>query len=123
MMINDVLNRDSGVDGLGVDRLQLNAASALTSVDVHLNFEVASIAPRGAPRVFHDVVGRAIRVDSVANGEDTVVEAAVAVGGHEDTRFVRLELGLVGLDGDGHGALIESSLELSGTLGSHGVES
>lgn len=82
--------------------------------------DVAIVTPAGAPRVLDLVVVNAVE-GAVTDGEDTVVKVGAA-GGGEDTRLVQLEGGLVSLDGDGHGALVQGSHHGGvGVLGDIGV--
>jgi len=77
------------------------------------DLDVAVVTPRGTPGVSNDVVVLArLRVGSIANSGDGVVEVSSALSRVHDTTSVHLEDRLVGLDGDGDWLLSNSSLEL-----------
>merc|ERR1711924_506963 len=84
--------------GGGEDGLLEDAADV-----VGTDLDVAVGTPGRAPRVLDEEVVLAV-LGAVADSEDTVVEALAAAGG-ENTGVVELEGGLVGLNGDGDGAL------------------
>jgi len=93
--------------------------------------DVTSVTPGGSPRVL-DLVEINTVEGSVTDGEDTVVKSSTA-GTGEDTRLVKLEILLVGLDGDGHrvqgksghhggvGVLGDVSVRLGGRSGDGGA--
>lgn len=104
----------SSVGSLGVEGLHLDTADTLAVNGGDL--DVALLAPRSTPGVSDDVVVLAT-LGAVANGSDGVVEVGTAGSAIEDTTGVHLEDGLVGLDGDGGGGLLDGSLELGDGVG------
>ena len=94
---------------------RLDTADTGTVLDSDL--DVSVVTPGCTPGVLDKVVGSSV-LDSVSDGEDTVVEGGSAGSASEDTGGVHLEGGLVGLDGDGDWLLGEGGLELVwGVLG------
>jgi len=105
--------------GLGLNGLLLDSADSLAGFDSEL--DVASITPGGAPRVLDEVV-RGTVLGSIADGEDTMVKLSSASVSSEDTGFVLLEGGFVGLNGNGDGTGSDGSLEgIRVVGGDHGV--
>jgi len=103
--------------GGGLSRLHLDAAD--TGAVGDLEADVAILTVGGAPRVLYLVVLNAV-LNAVADSENTVVEVgAAAIGGADDTALVALEDALVGLDGNGDGALGDLGLEGLRALGGH----
>merc|ERR1719491_2726261 len=95
--------------------------------------DVASITPGGVPGVLHEpVVEAGSGVSAESDGGDGVIEGGTASGGVEDTRFVGLEDGLVGLNGDseevgdgdggGGGRVVHALALLAGGAGEVGVD-
>ena len=78
-------------------------------VGVLVELDVSLVSPRGVPGVLDNGVGDTI-LNSVTDGEDTVVELVSASVG-QDTSRVELEGGLVSLDGNGGGSGLEGLLE------------
>jgi hypothetical protein len=75
------------------------------------DLDVTGLSPDGSPGVSNEVVLLA-RLDSVTNGGDGVVEGGSASLGVQDTGFVLLEDGSVGLNGDGDWSLGNGGLQL-----------
>ena len=94
---------------------RLDTADTGTVLDSDL--DVSVVTPGWTPGVLDKVVGSSV-LDSISDGEDTVVEGGSAGSASKDTGGVHLEGGLVGLDGDGDWLLGEGGLELVwGVLG------
>ena len=94
---------------------RLDTADTGTVLDSDL--DVSVVSPGWAPGVLDKVVGSSV-LDSVSDGEDTVVEGSSAGSASEDTGGVHLEGSFVGLDGNGNWLLGEGGLELLwGVLG------
>jgi hypothetical protein len=75
------------------------------------NLDVSLKSPRSSPGVSNEVVVLA-RLGSVTNGGDGVVEVGSAELGVQDSGFVGLEHGSVGLNGDGNWSLGNGGLQL-----------
>jgi hypothetical protein len=76
------------------------------------DLDVSFLSPNGSPGVSNEVVLLA-RLNSVTNGGDGVVEGGSASLGVQDTGFVLLEDGSVGLNGNGDWSLGNGGLQLS----------
>ena len=85
--------------------------TADTSTIFDSDLDVSCVSPGCAPRVLDEVVLGTV-LDTVSDGEDTVVKVGSALGSGDDTGVVHLEDELVGLDGDGDWLLVEGGLEL-----------
>lgn len=92
------------VGAFGVHGLHVNAADAGSAGPS--DSEVASVAPRRAPRVLDEPVVLAVE-SSVSGNEHTVVERGTAALG-KDTGSVVLEGCLVSLEGDRDGSQCDS---------------
>lgn len=104
------------VRSVGGSEEGLHLDTADTSALLGSDLDVTFVTPGSAPGVSDDVVVLA-GLGSVSDGSDGVVEVGAAGGGVEDTRVVKLEDGLVSLDGDGDDALVDGSLELVDAVG------
>jgi hypothetical protein len=93
----------------------MNAADTFSFHDG--NAHVALFTPAGAPGVLHDpVLLTSSGVCAISNNECGVVKIGTTLGGVEDTALVALENSAVGLNRDGYGLLIDSSLQLGDTV-------
>ena len=109
-----ILECSDSLVGNGVERAHLDTAG--TSGAVHGELDVALVAPGGVPGVLDEPVVLAV-LSTVADSEDGVVEVGAALAGGKDTGLVGLEDHLVGLNGDGEGTLLKSSLHLGLRVG------
>ena len=93
---------------VGVRSRAEHTALASTGIVLRATAEedVTGITPGLTPGVL-DLVKVSTGLRSVTNGKNTVIELRTTVTS-EDTRAVKLEVLLVGLDGDGHGLLGKS---------------
>mmetsp|Transcript_4827 Transcript_4827/g.7340 ORF Transcript_4827/g.7340 Transcript_4827/m.7340 type:complete len:264 (+) Transcript_4827:168-959(+) len=92
--------------------------SALTTLlrDTSLDENVAVHTPAGAPGVLHLIVVGTISPGTISNSENTVVEVR-STGASEDTRLVKLEGRLVGLNSNRHRLLNKSRHKSGVTVG------
>ena len=84
------------------------------------DLNVSLVSPGSTPGVSDEVVVLS-RLGSVSDGSDGVVELGSAEGGVQDTGFVLLEDGSVGLNGHGHWLLGNGGLELGNRLSWDGL--
>jgi len=92
---------------VGLNRLLLDTANTVAGFDTDL--DVSSISPGGTPRVLDEVVILA-SFSAESDGENTMIKLGTTSGSSDDSSLVRLEGGLVSLDGYGDGSLNEGGL-------------
>lgn len=85
----------------------LDTANTFARFDTDL--DVSSISPGGTPRVLDKVVILA-SFSAESDSENTVIKLGTTSGSSDDSSLVRLEGGLVSLDGYGDGSLDEGGL-------------
>jgi len=93
--------RDAKRLGSGDGQIVVDVADVLATFHV----DVATIAPRRAPRVADEP-----RLSIITNGGDGVVDRGAGARSSEDTAGVSAE-GRAGIDGDGHWLSVEQVLE------------
>ena len=89
----------------------LGLDSADTSSVSDGDSDVSSFSPSGGPGVLDDVVFSNGLVNTVTDGEDTVVKGGSAGFGSDDTTGVLMEDRLVSFDGDRDWSVLEGSFE------------
>jgi len=89
----------------------LGLDTANTSAGGDTDSDVTVLTPRSSPGVLDSEELSAV-IGTISYNEDTVVERGSALGGGDNTTGVRVEDGLVGLNGNGDWSLVEGSLEL-----------
>jgi len=87
--------------------LLLDTANTFARFDTDL--DVSSISPGGTPRVLDKVVILA-SFSAESDSENTVIKLGTTSGSSDDSSLVRLEGGLVSLNGYGDGSLDEGGL-------------
>ena len=105
--------------GARADGIFLDTADSLSGFNSDL--DVSLISPGGTPRVLDEVVGSVV-LNSISDGEDTVIEVSSTSASTEDTSLVDLEGKFVSLDSNGGRSLGDGGLESIRVVSSDGVD-
>ena len=84
------------------------------------DLDVSLVSPGSTPGVSDEIIILSV-LGSISDGSNCVVELGSAEGGVQNTGFVLLEDGFVGLNGHGHWLLGNGGLELGNRLGWDGL--
>ena len=84
------------------------------------DLDVSLVSPGSTPGVSDEIIILSV-LGSISDGSNCVVELGSAEGGVQNTGFVLLEDGFVGLNGHGNWLLGNGGLELSNRLGWDGL--